>query len=307
MAAPSKEQIVADYWNSNTSEDFFGITYWLANPLVNRRFNQGLVEFSQFPHWIEYSLSFLDQANCQRILGIGCGSGDLELRLGQLNAAQLVEGIDLSDKRIQIANESAQQQGLAKRVKFMVQNAESMTMERHQYDAIYFNSSLHHMADLDAILSRCAQALKPSGHLFVNEYIGPNRFAFSEHEQALMQNVFNLIPQQYRISHDKNDRGLIRNKVGIPNPEEVARVDPSEAICSAEIDQAIRKRFNVIKFNSTIGALLQFLLNGIAGNFRASDPASVTVLEMLFEIEEKLMEAGSLKPHFAFYVAQPKD
>lgn len=304
-ASPSKEQIVADYWNSNTSDDFFGITYWLANPLISQRFNQGLVEGLPYTSWINYSLSFLESIDCEHILGIGCGSGELEISLAELNAAYVIDGIDLSDKRIEIANHNAKEKGFTERVKFHTQNAETMKMEPNVYDAIYFNSSLHHIADLDAILHSCARALKPTGYLFVNEYIGPNRFDFSQHEKNLLQNVFNLIPQQYRVSHDKIDRGQIRNAVGIPDPDEVARVDPSEAICSAEIDEAIRKRFKVIKFNPTIGALMQFLLNGIAGNFRASDPASVAVLEMLFDIEERLVEAGSLKPHFAFYVAQP--
>ncbi|GHA00422.1 methyltransferase [Arenicella chitinivorans] len=306
MAASStEEQIVTDYWNSNIADDFFGITYWLANPLISQRFNQGLVEGLPYCSWINYSLSFLESVDCQRILGIGCGSGELELRLAELDAAQFIDGVDLSDKRIEIANQRAKTRGIEQRVKFHVQNAEKMTMEPNLYDAIYFNSSLHHMADLDAILLGCARALKPTGYLFVNEYIGPNRFDFSEHEKKLLQSVFNLIPQQYRVSHDKNDRGEIRNTVGIPNPEDVARVDPSEAICSAQIDEAIHKQFRVIKYNPTIGALMQFLLNGIAGNFRESDSASVSVLEMLFDIEERLMEAGSLKPHFAFYVAQP--
>ena len=109
-------------------------------------------------------------------------------------------------------------------------NVETSPLPGSDYDAIYFNSSLHHMSDLDSILQSCSNALKHDGYLFINEYIGPNRFDFSKREREVMTSVFQTIPIKYRISQADYDKGKIRTHLAFPSPEEVDRVDPSEAI-----------------------------------------------------------------------------
>ena len=87
---------------------------------------------------------------------------------------------------------------------------------------------------------------------------------------------------------------------------EVAKVDPSEAIRSEEILDVVLRYFEVVEKRDLGGTLLQFLLSGIAGNFRADDPRSLRILEMLFTIEDALMEVGDLESDFVVVVARPK-
>ena len=47
----------------------------------------------------------------------------------------------------------------------------------------------------------------------------------------------------------------MRTHLGFPSPEEVERVDPSEAIHSAEIVDAVNRHFDVVEFNFTGGDL----------------------------------------------------
>ena len=56
------------------------------------------------------------------------------------------------------------------------------------------------------------------GYLFVNEYIGPNRMAYSDREKEAMQGVFQMIPAKFRISHAEHDRGQVRSHVYFPDP-----------------------------------------------------------------------------------------
>ena len=94
--------------------------------------------------------------------------------------------------------------------------------------------------------------------------------------------------------------------VTIPSPfVEVAKVDPSEAIHSEEIVSAIEARFQVKEFNFSGGTLLQYMLQDIAGNFRTEDSEAMDMLDLLFEVEKTLVDAGDLLPHFALIVAQP--
>ncbi|MBT3529729.1 MAG: hypothetical protein HOA33_14355 [Gammaproteobacteria bacterium] len=51
---------------------------------------------------------------------------------------------------------------------------------------------------------------------------------------------------------------------------------------------------------------MQFMLDGIAGNFRHDDEDSRKVLDLIFKIEDTLVESGDLPPHFAMIVAKPR-
>ena len=50
---------------------------------------------------------------------------------------------------------------------------------------------------------------------------------------------------------------------------------------------------------------MQFMLLDIAGNFRESDPQSIKVLKLIFDIESTLVGNGDLPPHFAMIIARP--
>ena len=298
---------VANYWNTHTDETYFGETYWLANPVINRNYQKLAAGGRDYESWVDFSVLHYLGKRCpvDRVLGIGSGDGVLERHLASINTAKLIEGIDLAPKRIAIAEEEARKAGFADVISYKVCNAETNPFPHSNYDAIYFNSALHHMSDLDGILKKCKTALKTDGYLFVNEYIGPNRFAFSDREKEVMQSVFKMIPEKYRISHAEHDRGQVREQMHFPDPAEVERVDPSEAIHSQDITAAIERHFTVEEFNYTGGTLMQFMLLDIAGNFRESDSESLEILNLIFAIENTLVGNKNLLPHFAMIIARP--
>lgn len=298
---------VADYWDQHTNETYYGETYWLANPIINRHHQKMASGGRHFDSWVNFSVQHFLGDNCpvDRVLSIGSGDGTLERHLASLNTAKSIEGIDIAPKRIEIAESEASNAGFADIISYSICNVETNPFPNSDYDAIYFNSSLHHMSDLDGILGKCKAALKANAYLFVNEYIGPDRMAFSEREKEVMQAVFKMIPPKFRVSHADHDRGQVRELVYFPDPAEVERVDPSEAIHSQDIEAALRKHFTIEEFNDAGGTLMQYMLKDIAGNFKESDGASLEVLQLIFEIEKTLVSSGDLAPHFAMIIARP--
>lgn len=85
----------------------------------------------------------------------------------------------------------------------------------------------------------------------------------------------------------------------------VIAVDPSEAVRSDEIMPVLQTMFDVVEFRPLGGAILQFLLADIAGNFETED--SERLMEMLFTIEDTLMAIGDLPSDFAYIVARPRN
>jgi len=96
----------------------------------------------------------------------------------------------------------------------------------------------------------------------------------------------------------------VRGKVNLPTVSSVAAIDPSEAVRSADIMPTLREYFEIMEYRPLGGTILQFLLADIAGNFETEEGRRL--LQMLFAIEDTLMQTGDLSSDFAYIVAQPK-
>jgi SAM-dependent methyltransferase len=241
----------------------------------------------------------------ERMLSIGCGAGGLEFDLAKINAFHACDAWDLAAGSIARAKLQAAKENIAG-LNFAVQDVETAQIPRHTYDAAWFNMSLHHIGELEKVLGNVANGLRPDGFLFLNEYVGPNRFDFSPREKEIMSHAFHLLPSRYRRSFAQSNRGEVIEAASFPDPVDVAAADPSESIRSGDIIECVRAHFDIVEWNPCGGTLLQFLLGNIMGNFREDDSASLRVLQMLFDIEDTLIEAGEISSHFATIIARPK-
>jgi len=306
MHPPERSSQVARFWDETTQESFAPTTYWLANPLVHARY-QNRATAGRSHHWVNYCIEkFLGESRpVSRMLNVGCGDGQLDRHLLLLDATERIDSVDISPKRIEEARRIASEQGLT-RIQYHVQNAESEAFPAPPYDAVIMDSALHHMEGLEVFLSKTADSLEPDGFLFLNEYVGPNRFDLSQREEDLVRACFTLIPERYRRSLQPEDEGRVLTEPWIPDPEAVAMEDPSESVRSRDIPSALLESFEVLESHQAGGTLLHFVLQSIAGHFRQEDPESMVVLRQLFAIEDGLIEIGELDSHFVLIVARPK-
>lgn len=98
----------------------------------------------------------------ERVLDLGCGTGDLTDQIAQSGAA--VEGLDLSAAMIARAREKYPH------LTFIQGNAEVFETS-HPYDAVFSNAALHWMKNAEAVVRAIWLALKPGGR-FVAELGG---------------------------------------------------------------------------------------------------------------------------------------
>lgn len=298
---------IAEYWSENLagSNPFSPDVYWLAVPEVQKNYQKRACANKPYPSWIEYCVKeFLgDNIPVQLMLSIGCGTGSLERHLFSLNSFQNCHAIDIASKAIDTARQYAAQLGIDS-ITYSVHDVEAIDLGIHQYDVVWFNGSLHHIKELEAVCNRVKQALKPGGWLFFNEYVGFNRFAFSSHQLNIIHHTFYLIPLRYRRSFIANNKNTYQKNPPLPDPKEVARTDPSEAVRSQDILPVVNKFFDIVTINKCGGSILQFLLSGIAGNFRQSDPQSMLILNMLLNIENTLIDSGDIQSDFVVVAAR---
>ena len=98
---------------------------------------------------------------------LGCGAGQLVIELARKAPGLHISGIDLSEKMIVDASQSAQQAGLKDRVEFRLGNVEQIPFPDQSLDLVISTASLHHWTDPVKVLNEVDRVLKPGGAFYV--------------------------------------------------------------------------------------------------------------------------------------------
>ncbi len=109
----------------------------------------------------------------KRVLDYCCGNGNMSLAIAEMGAAEVI-GIDISNTSIENAKRHAVEQGLNKKVKFFVMDAENMDFDKNFFDVILESGVLHHL-ELKKAYAELARVLHPDGTCICIEALGHNK------------------------------------------------------------------------------------------------------------------------------------
>ena len=98
-----------------------------------------------------------------RILDIGCGGGLLCEPMARLGAT--IVGADASETNIEVARLHAAESGV--RIDYRATTAEDLADQGEKFDVILNMEVIEHVADVDLLIAKCAEMLKPGGLIFV--------------------------------------------------------------------------------------------------------------------------------------------
>jgi trans-aconitate methyltransferase len=119
----------------------------------------------------EALLELLDPKPGERVLDLGCGTGQLTQKIADRGAH--VTGLDASPEMIGQARQNYPQ------LRFVLQDAATMRFES-EFDAVFSNAALHWMLDAAGVATAVQRALKAGGR-FVAELGGKGNIAHIEH------------------------------------------------------------------------------------------------------------------------------
>ena len=142
----------------------------------------------------------LDLLSDKEILDFGGGTGLLALPLAK--QAKSVTLVDISEKMLEQARLKAEQQEI-KNIQFLEQDLLENPLEK-EFDLIVVSRVLHHMPDLDAVLSLFHQYLKEDGRLLIADFTkteaNHHGFELTELEKQLIENGFSSVHSQILYS-----------------------------------------------------------------------------------------------------------
>jgi hypothetical protein len=139
--------------------------------------------------------------------------------------------------------------------------------------------------------------MRPDATLIVNEYVGPNRFQYSDQVSSMINALLRALPEELRRPYDSRPR---------PTVEEMIANDPTEAVRSEELVGWTERVFDVRERKNIGGTILQHLLYDIVQNFRFDVPRERSLLQMLCVIDAMLVDGGRIPSDFVLMAARKK-
>lgn len=237
----------------------------------------------------------------RRVLVLACGQGNVEREIARFGWAEEIVGTDLSAKVLDVARANAAE--LPTPIRYVQADMNRLPVgqpgfEPGSFDAVLGVSGVHHCADLEQLYADVAALLVPGGWFYLDEYVGPDRFQYPNHQVRFMNQLLDLLPERLRTTAD----GRVKGNLWRASVEEVVALDPSEAVRSSELIPLLDRHFEVHAHRPYGGAMLRVVLADIAQNF--SDAAAQPYLVGLLQAEDDLVRAGRLERDMACVIAR---
>lgn len=290
------EQRIKSTWD----EDDLPSSNWWQVDAVRQRWNELITGNKQiiYPDYVVQK--WLSTQNDLKLLSIGCGTGQRELEFAKHPCFAQIDAFDIAPKAIEDARRTAAELNITT-CNFFVGDVYQDTWPNEHYDVVLFHSSLHHFKQIDVLLKKIKDTLKPNGIIIINEYVGANRFQFNNTRKQYVNKIYQAeVPSHFKIR--KNTTSL-KNKVYFPGLLRMVISDPSEAVESASILPLMQQKFTLLEQKNYGGNLLTFILKDIAHHF--NNPQAQPILNHLFTLENQLMQQEQ-QSDFVFAVYQNK-
>ncbi|RME94697.1 MAG: class I SAM-dependent methyltransferase, partial [Verrucomicrobia bacterium] len=108
------------------------------------------------------------------LIDLGCGPGDITLRLARRLEGWRVDGLDGSPAMLRLAREAlGREPALAGRVRFLEGRLPEAPPASARYDAIFSNSLLHHLPEPAALWATIRRCAAPGAAVFVADLFRP--------------------------------------------------------------------------------------------------------------------------------------
>lgn len=228
-------------------------------------------------------------------VSVGCGDGYKEFQILKKGLVKKFTLFELSDVRIENALRQAKMLGFEDRVEII--KGDYLNYEfTEKIDFVHWNNSLHHMLDVEKAVKWSYQILEVGGVFYMDDFVGPTRFQWSDETLELATRIRKALPDIYLKSPYEPDQ-LLNRIVSRPDPKKLKKDDPSEAADSSRILENVVKYFPNAEITLTGGSVYFLTLTDILHNIDESDVKDKAILDLLLIIDELATKSGYGSPY----------
>lgn len=286
----AEQQHIGAYWNATVKKK--RPKGWMTHPWVVSRVNElvGGVRSNVWGDGLLVRLQQLidEQGPLRRGISVACGKGAIELNLVRKGIIESFDCFDLANERVQAGRLVAVRSGLSDRFRPHCADAFKEPIESGSYDLVYWRNALHHMMDTRAAIEWSFRILRPGGIVYLDDYVGPSRFQYSDEQVERFNLIRKQLPPNFFRDSSGNKR---RREFKKADMNAVIRADPSEAADSANIMPAFREFFPSA-FIVPVSAGVFPMLKDIIGNLDSEQDSKL--LEWLWECDRTMISNGEV-------------
>lgn len=284
----AKKRIEAEYW-TNYKENPNRTRWWQSQTII-RHYNKTICG-KTVDGWNYGAVELLREKNVipiggfERAISIGCGSAQKEIFLLKEGVVRHFTCIDIAEGMIARAKENARKNEVEHQMEFICGDICSISNKNSCYDLVFWDNSLHHMENADKAVEISHNLLKQGGVFFCNDFIGNNRFQWSDMQMAIVNGIRLYLKEDY---FNNMDGSKYARFINTPSIQHMMNTDPSEAADSESIIPAVKKYFKDPAIINTGGLVYHLCLEDILKNM----PEDSEILEYMLDLDNQTIDMG---------------
>lgn len=239
-------------------------------------------------------------------VSVGCGNSGKEISCIIQGLVDTFVLFELSPVCIKQGKELARKVGVEDKVHFVLGDAFETVIGEECFDLVYWNNSLHHMLDVEKAVRWSYHVLKKGGLFFMDDFVGPNRFQWSEKMLTIASRVRSSLPEKYLVMPGMSRNADLSKPMQLfpkvlkrPNVQDIISDDPSEAADSEQIIPSVKRCFPNAEITLTGGVVYHLALSDILQNF--DEVEDKFILDILMIIDDLCADLG--ETHYATALA----
>jgi SAM-dependent methyltransferase len=222
-----------------------------------------------------------------------------------------VVGIDISEANIEIARRTAADNPYKDGFGSLAYHVQPFHEAQGEYDVVLFSVSLHHKPDVEGVVKRAKELVRPGGHLLCCE---PCHERFREQDAAQVALIRGLLALTGHWYDEKDvvphigDRSALSDYVSGVRTEYVLERDPSEPQGQSPHDleadgetmlAALRASFDEVIYRPGFSFIYRLL-----GGIRGPEPVVRALADFLALYDRQAVERYELAPNFFYFLGQ---
>ncbi len=232
-------------------------------------------------------------------LELNCGPGVLALEVSRRGAN--VTGIDIASDAIQIAKDyqskiiKQKNQGT---INLFTGDLNTINLPEKQYDVVFVWDGLHHIAEIDHLVSEIAKTLKDEGVLVVHDHAGIPLWKRKLAEKT-SRLLIHILPTENNYSkkiRKVKDSILKTNK---KTQQEELLTSPFEGVSGENIIKSIKSKFKIVELQRYLS-----LTQHVAAKIQPDCRWRFGLISLIIVVDNLLSMLRILKPEYFFLIAR---